>query len=110
MWQEAKVEMRLISDDLFLGPQTSKTIWWKINSEHVRWFHVAPKHGQSTFPRSIQIDRVRVQVDRKIVGTTESISFRAYVTITNPDPPMPTEEGWADGCYFKLYVAVAKPA
>jgi len=110
MWEKAKVEMKLIADDLFLGPKDSMTIWWKINPNHVRWFNVAPKPGQSTFPRSIRIDRVRVQVDKVIDGTTESKSYRAYVTITNPDAPKPTEEGWADGCYFKLYVAVAQPA
>ncbi len=52
MWEKAKVEMRLISDDLFLGPKDSITIWWKINPDHVRWFHVArsmdraPSHGR----------------------------------------------------------------
>ena len=102
MSQQAKVVMTLISDNMFLGPQTSMTTSWGIDNINVWWFHAVPKIGQSTFPRKIQIDKVRV-------ATTESTKFRAYITITNPDPPMPTQEGWPDGCYFKLYVASASP-
>ena len=102
MAQQAKVNTALISDNLFLGPQQSMTISWGIDNNNVWWFHAVPKISQSSFPRNIQIDKVRI-------ATTESTKFRAYIKITNPDPPMPTQEGWADGCYFRLYVAVATP-
>ena len=104
--QNAKVSIYLIGEG-FLGPQQSITWWWKMNryNSEVRTFYAIPKPLQKPYPRQIQIDRVRI----KNVTTGDELKYKAYITITNPDPPLQIQEGWPDGCYYELFMAVAFP-
>ena len=85
-----KVHTRLIVEEGFLKPGKSTWHGWKIDNTNVWWFHVVPS--------------------RTKVITPSTGSCVAYVLVTNPDPPVPNWSWSApDGCYYRLYVAVAAP-
>ena len=98
-----KVHTRLIVEEGFLKPGKSTWHGWKIDNTNVWWFHVVPSPKNYYWPRTIQIDKTKV--------TTPSNGVcNAYVLVTNPDPPVPNWSWSApDGCYYRLYVAVATP-
>lgn len=98
-----KVHTRLIVAEGFLKPGKSTWHSWKIDNTNVWWFHVVPSPHNHHWPRTIQID--------KTYFTTPSDGVcHAHVLVTNPQPPIP-DWPWAspDGCYYRLYVAVASP-
>ena len=98
-----KVHTQIIVEEGFLKPGESTWHGWKIDNTNVWWFHAVPSPSNYYFPRNIQIDKVRIK-------TTANGVCWARVLVTNPDVPVPNWPWTApDGCYYRLYVAVASP-
>ena len=98
-----QVYTRLIIEEGFLKPGHQTWHSWKIENNNVWWFHVVPSPKNYYWPR-------RIQIDKMYVKTPSDGVCRAYVLVTNPDSPVP-DWSWSapDGCYYRLYVAVATP-
>jgi hypothetical protein len=101
MADEAKVMIKYLGEGA-LAPNHSTNWWWNVGDKHMVWFYAVPKFSQAPYPR-------RIEITRMWVSTPESNTIKAWVTLTNPDPPMQYDEGWPDVCYYKLYGAWASP-